>query len=87
MKFGVSLLLLFLSGTSFSQPMTHVEACRKFSDEVVQVNTDRVSGTGFIAGADGWIITALHVVADPDTLAVYENPRSDYRWTSKTDSR
>lgn len=57
------------------QPFTHVEACSKFSDAVVQVQTDQMSGTGFIVGTDGWIITAFHVIADPDTLAAYDHPR------------
>jgi S1-C subfamily serine protease len=57
------------------QPLTHVEACSRFSDMIVQVQTDKMSGTGFIVGADGWIVTALHVVADPDTLAAYAHPR------------
>jgi S1-C subfamily serine protease len=57
------------------QPLTHIEACSSFSDAIVQVQTDKMSGTGFIVGADGWIITAFHVVADPDTLEIYDHPR------------
>lgn len=72
--------LIFACHTVVSEgtpkPLTHVEACSsRFSDAVVQVQTDQMSGTGFIAGANGWIITAFHVIADPDTLSVYDNPR------------
>ena len=78
MKFEVVVSLLFFSVAALGQlhqPITHVEACRIFSDAIVQVTTDQMSGTGFIVSSDGWIITALHVVADPDTLTPYDNPR------------
>jgi S1-C subfamily serine protease len=55
------------------QPLTQVEACRRIKDSVVQVDTDTMHGTGFIVDSDGWIITALHVVAEPKTLIQREN--------------
>jgi hypothetical protein len=55
------------------QPLTQVEACKSFRSSIVQVDTDTMHGTGFIVGPDGWIITALHVVADQQTLIKREN--------------
>jgi S1-C subfamily serine protease len=57
------------------EPLTHVQACSKFSDAVVEVITDTMSGTGFLVSADGWVITAFHVVADPSTLIPYQHTR------------
>jgi S1-C subfamily serine protease len=62
-----------LQGQSVKPPLTHVEACRSFADAFVQVDTDTMHGTGFVADPDGWILTALHVVADPETLVTYGN--------------
>ncbi len=55
------------------QPLTQIEACRNFRTSIVQVDTDTMHGTGFIVAPDGWIITALHVVADQKTLTKREN--------------
>ncbi len=63
-------LLLFISPAIYcqnlKQPLTQVEACRRFEDAVVRidVNPDISHGTGFIVDPAGWIITALHVVAN-----------------------
>lgn len=54
------------------QPLTQVEKCQKFRASIVQVDTDTMHGTGFIVAPDGWIITALHVIADQKTLVKYE---------------
>jgi S1-C subfamily serine protease len=51
-----------------AQPLTQVEACRKFKSSVVEVAAGSMRGTGFIVDPNGWIVTALHVVADPNTL-------------------
>jgi S1-C subfamily serine protease len=57
------------------RPFTQVEACRTFSDSVVQIKTNQGAGTGFIVGSDGWVITAFHVIADQQSLARSGNPR------------
>jgi S1-C subfamily serine protease len=54
-------------------PLTQVEACQKSKRALVQVDTDTMHGTGFIVDSDGWIVTALHVVADPNTLNLYDH--------------
>jgi len=54
-----------------SRPITRVEACRQFSKAIVQVDTDYMHGSGFVVDPDGWIVTALHVVADRGTLKKY----------------
>jgi S1-C subfamily serine protease len=58
---------------NLQQPITQVEACRNFRASIVQVDSDTLHGTGFIVAPDGWIMTALHVVADPQTLTKREN--------------
>jgi S1-C subfamily serine protease len=77
MRLCAIFVLLFASSAIYSQdlpnPLTQVEACGKFERSVVRVDTDTMHGTGFIVGSDGWIVTALHVVADKQTLAKYEN--------------
>jgi S1-C subfamily serine protease len=47
------------------QPITQVEACKTFRSSIVHVDTSVMHGTGFIVAPDAWIITALHVVANP----------------------
>ncbi|MGA8508166.1 MAG: serine protease [Candidatus Sulfotelmatobacter sp.] len=54
------------------QPLTQVDACQKIRSSVVQVDTETMHGSGFIVDEDGWIVTALHVVADPETLVKRE---------------
>jgi S1-C subfamily serine protease len=72
-----ALAVLFVTSTVVCQdrpqPLSQVEACRNFRASIVQVDTDTMHGTGFIVAPDGWIMTALHVVADQQTLAKREN--------------
>src|SRR5579864_1506413 len=55
------------------QPLTQVAVCKTFGSSIVEVRDDTMRGTGFVVGSDGWIVTALHVVADPKTLTKYGN--------------
>lgn len=77
MRLCVVLAFLFACPTIYcqrlQQPLTQLEACRKFEPSVVQIDTAAMHGTGFIVGSDGWILTALHVVADRKTLIKYGN--------------
>lgn len=59
--------------TPVKQSIGHVKVCKNLSRAVVQIDTDVMHGSGFVADADGYIVTALHVVADLDTLRPYEN--------------
>lgn len=72
---ALPLLCTALYSQNTAHPLTQVEACKQFSDSVVQVITDGGSGTGFIVGKDGWIATAFHVIADVKTLTTYNHPR------------
>lgn len=67
----IAVLLLFSVASLCQQiphPLTHVDACSKFSNAIVQVDTSLgVHGSGFIVDPNGWIITAAHVVIDSQT--------------------
>jgi serine protease Do len=65
--FCVTCVSVALQCQHLPKPLTHVKTCGKFSNAVVQVNTERARGTGFIVDPNGWIITAAHVVIDPKT--------------------
>jgi len=77
MRLCIVVTFLVISHAVYCQntqkPITHVEACKRFANSVVQVDTDVVHGTGFIVDSDGWILTAFHVVVDMKTLAKYGN--------------
>jgi serine protease Do len=61
------------TGQDTSKPITHRQACERFSKAIVQVDTDVLHGTGFVADPDGYIVTAFHVIADMQTMRSYGN--------------
>jgi hypothetical protein len=65
------LLIVFLIGCNISlaanTPITQKEACASFMPAVVRIDVSDGKATGFVVTADGWIVTAAHVVLDPKT--------------------
>jgi hypothetical protein len=75
MRLHTILVVLSLCPAIYCQnalpPLT--ETCHAIEASIVQVSSDTMQGTGFIVDPNGWIITALHVVADPATLIKRDN--------------
>lgn len=84
MRHIVVLLVIAISSTLqcqlSTQPLTHEAACHRFRDAIVQISayespTKMSYGTGFITDPGGFIVTAMHVVADRQNLVKYESIR------------
>lgn len=61
------LVLCSICSLAFSQ-ITQKDACQKFTNAVVQIDAGGSSrGTGFLVSPDGWILTAAHVILDPES--------------------
>lgn len=65
-------VLFTVQAQTVIKPLTQIDAC-KFADTIVRIDSDTMSGTGVIVDPDGWIVTAMHVVANQKTLAPYGN--------------
>ncbi len=56
------------------QQMTTAGIARTYMESVVVVESGDVSGTGFVVGADGYLLTCAHCIPDPDDIRLsYKN--------------
>jgi S1-C subfamily serine protease len=69
MKNLLPVLLLTVSTVSSAQEMTQRAACAKFSDAIVSIDAGGDSiGSGFFVSADGYVLTASHVLRGSDNV-------------------
>jgi S1-C subfamily serine protease len=73
--FCITCASIALQCQNLPKPLTHVEACKRFSGSIVQIDSDTMRGTGFIVDPNGWVLTAFHVIANRETLVPYEHLR------------
>lgn len=56
------------------KPLTTKDIGREFMGSVVVIQTDEGSGTGFVVGSSGYVLTCAHVVGDAMTVDVITPP-------------
>jgi serine protease Do len=69
----IAMVLLFASYCIYAQaaaPLTQKEACKQFTSSIVRIDVSEGKATGFIVSPDGWIMTAMHAIIDPQTGSV-----------------
>ena len=70
-----------ISGTSRVKAMTVEEVTTKARHAVVHIETDLGSGSGFVIGPDGYIMTNNHVISDAGEIMVYLDDGASYEAT------
>jgi serine protease Do len=65
------------------EPMTTKDIARRFSDAVVVIQTEEGSGSGFVVGSEGYILTCAHCVADQAEVQVSYRLREGEQPVSK----
>ncbi len=67
------------------EPLTVKEIGKRYLDTVVDVLSDEGSGTGFVVGQDGYILTCAHVLPTDGSIEVqYPYPKGDETETVRT---
>lgn len=63
-----SLALFFAFGFAVPthEPLTQVQACKQFDPAIVGIEAYQ-SGSGFLVSSNGWILTAAHLILNPET--------------------
>lgn len=67
--------------TSTLKAMTAQEVTARASQSVVRIETDLVSGSGFIIDSTGLILTSNHVISDAEEITVYLEDGTSYAGT------
>ncbi len=66
---------------SIRKEMTAQEITAQLSQSVVRIETDLVSGSGFIIDSNGLILTNNHVISDAEEITVYLEDGTSYSGT------
>lgn len=72
---------VIIPDTSILRDMTAQEVTAQVSQSVVRIETDLVSGSGFIIDSNGLILTNNHVISDAEEITVYLEGGTSYKGT------